>query len=206
MALTLVRHAKPLVDAGLCYGALDVAADPEATASVALSLAQSLTAGSHVYFSPLARCAQLSNALQTLRPELDYASEPGIREMNFGAWEGLRWGVIDPSELRAWTDDFAHYRCGGSGESTSMFIGRVYQALHNVGGSTAPDAHTVWITHAGVMRAIVWLRQQGFLTQFCCRSSQAYDPARWDAVVAADWPLDALGFGQCWQLELTGWP
>jgi alpha-ribazole phosphatase len=201
VALTLVRHAKPLVEAGLCYGALDVAADPEATSAAAQALAQRLAAQSRVYFSPLARCAQLASALQTLRPELRYTSESGIQEMNFGAWEGRKWDAIDPAELKSWTDDFAHYRCGGSGESTSMFIGRVYQALHNIGGSTAPDAHTVWITHAGVMRAIVWLRQQGLLSRSCRRSYPSYDPAHWDAVVAADWPQDALDFGQCWPVE-----
>ena len=31
MKLWLVRHAQPLVDAGVCYGRLDVAADPAAT-------------------------------------------------------------------------------------------------------------------------------------------------------------------------------
>lgn len=204
MALILVRHAKPLIEAGLCYGALDVAADPEANAAAAVALAQSLAAGSRVYFSPLARCAQFASALQALRPELHCTSEVGIREMDFGAWEGQRWDAIDPAELRAWTDDFAHYRCGGSGESTSLFTWRVYQTLQTIGHSTAPDSHTVWITHAGVMRATVWLRQQGFLTQSYRRSSQAYDPAHWGALSAADWPQDALGFGQRLQLEWTG--
>jgi alpha-ribazole phosphatase len=205
MALRLVRHAKPLIEAGLCYGVLNVAADPEANATAALALAQNLNSVSHVYFSPLIRCAQLSGALQVLRPELHYTSAPEIREMDFGAWEGQRWDAIDPEELKAWTDDFAHYRCGGSGESASIFTWRVYQALQMIGHSANPDTHTVWITHAGVMRATVWLRQQGFLSQSCRHSYQDYDPAHWDAMVAADWPQDVLDFGQCWQLEWTGW-
>lgn len=204
MALILVRHAKPLIEAGLCYGALDVAADPEANAAAAVALAQSLAAGSRVYFSPLARCAQFAGALQALRPELHCTGEVGIREMDFGAWEGQRWDAINPAELRAWTDDFAHYRCGGSGESTSLFTWRVYHALQKINRSANPDSHTVWITHAGVMRATVWLRQQGFLSRYYRCFYPNYDPADWGAMVAADWPQDALDFGQCWELELAG--
>ena len=39
MKLWLVRHAKPLVDEGVCYGASDLDADPEATLAAAQELA-----------------------------------------------------------------------------------------------------------------------------------------------------------------------
>ena len=199
MGLTLVRHAQPLVAQGICYGALDVPADALATDSAAQALAQWIPIDCQVAFSPLQRCAQLATALQHLRPKLRTTSQADLREMDFGAWEGQRWDSIAASELKAWTDDFAQYRCGGAGESTSIFVSRVYRALQGID----PAQPTLWITHAGVMRATVWLRQQGFLTRSYRHSYQDCGPARWDALAAADWPQDALGFGQHWQLD---WP
>ena len=49
MKLWLVRHAQPCVAAGVCYGALDVAAEPEATQSAALVLAKHLPTATAVW-------------------------------------------------------------------------------------------------------------------------------------------------------------
>jgi alpha-ribazole phosphatase len=50
--LWLLRHAHPLVDAGVCYGRLDVAADAVRTAQAAQDFSGLLPAGS-VRHSPL---------------------------------------------------------------------------------------------------------------------------------------------------------
>ena len=69
MKLWLVRHAQPLVNAGICYGRLDMAADVAATAECARQLAELLPAGIPVRTSPLQRCEHLAHALQALRPD-----------------------------------------------------------------------------------------------------------------------------------------
>jgi alpha-ribazole phosphatase len=70
--------------------------------------------------------------------------------MNFGAWEGQRWADIARAELDAWTADFWGYRVGGSGESVGAFMSRVAAAF-----DALPWAeNTLWITHAGVIRAV----------------------------------------------------
>lgn len=147
MTLWLARHAQPLVAAGVCYGALDVAADGPATQAAAHKLATVVPAGISVNSSPLQRCEQLAQALCALRPDLTFIFDPRLREMDFGDWEGQRWDAIGQSALEAWTTDFARHRPGG-GESVEMFMPRVAAAWDAVG--TQP---MLWITHAGVARA-----------------------------------------------------
>jgi hypothetical protein len=90
--------------------------------------------------------------------------EPDIAEMHFGAWEGQRWDDIARSELDAWTEDFAHYRCGSgsahsgaqSGESVHELLQRVARVLVQ----STQHSQLAWLTHAGVIRAVQWLLAQ----------------------------------------------
>ncbi len=175
MPLWLVRHAQPLVAPGVCYGALDVPAEPLATQQAAQNLAQVLPQGLQVLSSPLQRCERLAHVLQGLRPDLAYKTDPRLAEMNFGAWEGQTWDAIARSELDAWTDDFAHWRCGG-GENVQDFMARVAAVWDAYAANNQP---VVWITHAGVIRAATLLAQGQRTVQH-----------------AAQWPHDACGFGQ----------
>jgi alpha-ribazole phosphatase len=224
MKLWLARHAQPLIAAGICYGRLDVAADAGATAECARRLAFQLPAGIRVLASPLQRCRQLAQALQALRPDLVFQSDARLQEMDFGRWEGRAWDAIAQSELQAWTDDFAHYAVGLTGESVTAFMARVASALDGLGGEDSgwepvPQALTpvcaqterahssqarqlagqkgcalsfnqgaemLWITHAGVIRAVQLLAQG-------LRHIEH----------AGQWPLDAPNYGQWQTLE---WP
>lgn len=154
MRLWIARHATPLVAAGLCYGALDVQADEQATLRAAQSLAQVLPHGIAVFSSPLRRCRQLADALQALRPDLAHWPDPRLREMDFGLWEGRPWDSITAAAMQAWTDDFEHHRPGG-GESVSDFMQRVEQAWHD---TLEAGSDAAWITHAGVIRAVTLLQ------------------------------------------------
>jgi alpha-ribazole phosphatase len=196
MQLWLVRHARPLVEPGICYGALDVHADPHATALAATELAATVPIGSFVMHSPLQRCELLAQSFVGLRPDLASNPEPNLREMNFGAWEGQRWDHIAKAELQDWTDDFANYRCGGTGESTAQIIQRVHRALLSCIQNNVRLDHCathVWITHAGVMRAALWLHQRGAATL----GAQPLCPR------ADEWPRLALDSGQVLKLD---WP
>ena len=198
MKLWLVRHAQPLIDAGICYGRLDMAADAEATAECAAKLATQLPAGLRVVSSPLQRCEQLAQALQALRPDLAYKTDGQLQEMDFGQWEGCAWQDIPRAELEAWTDDFAHYQAGHDGESVTAFMARVgaaFDALTSPSqtltpalspGARAPEKSSVlWITHAGVIRAVELLAQG---VRHIERANQ--------------WPVEAPKYGQWRTLAL----
>ena len=179
MKLWLVRHAQPLIAAGVCYGRLDIAADAQATRHCAQALAQALPGGVVLVTSPLQRCEQLAQSLLGLRPDLTCKKEPRLQEMDFGDWEGRRWDAIGQSALDAWVADFARHRPGG-GESVQAFMQRVAAAWDELWEQTpVPVTDTVWITHAGVMRAATLL-QRG-LRQI----SQA-----------EQWPTATAGFGE----------
>ena len=63
-ALWLLRHAQPLIAPGVCYGQLDVPADPQHTLQAALRAGAALPRQAVVRHSPLQRCEQLAHALQ----------------------------------------------------------------------------------------------------------------------------------------------
>ena len=179
MTLWLARHAAPQVAPGICYGALDVPADPAATQAAALDLAKALPSGLLVRFSPLARCAQLAQALRDLRRDLHFESDGRLAEMNFGCYEGIAWDAIAADALRQWTDDFGRHRFGGI-ESANTVLARVasvWDTLETSGGQ-------VWLTHAGVIRAAILIAQG-------LRSVQS----------AQQWPKEAPAFGKWMTLE-----
>jgi alpha-ribazole phosphatase len=181
MRLWLVRHAPVLLAPGCCYGALDVAADAAASLATAQALAGILPQGLRVSTSPLQRCEQLTRALYGLRPDLMPETDARLREMNFGNWEGRRWDMIAQNEFDAWTADFASHAVGGHGETVRSVMTRVGEAFDELG-----DADTVWVTHAGIIRA-AQLLAQGIR-----------------AVERADqWPLEATACGQWRTLELS---
>jgi alpha-ribazole phosphatase len=154
MTFWLARHAQPCIAPGICYGAWDVAADPQATRAAAEKLAAVLPMGMCVTSSPLQRCELLTRYLYALRPDLVLHFDPRLREMDFGTWEGQRWDAIGQPALEAWTADFAQHRPGG-GESVQGFMQRVAEAWD--ARAAVDRGPTLWITHAGVIRACTLL-------------------------------------------------
>lgn len=182
MSLWLVRHAAPLVDAGLCYGRSDIAADARHTAQAARALAAALPRGIVVHTSLLQRCELLAQTLCGLRPDLALKTDPRLVEMDFGHWEGRPWQAIGAAAVDAWQADFAHHRPGG-GESVSSFMARVGHAFDE---ARAAGPSCVWITHAGVIRA----------ARLLARGVRCPADAR-------QWPTEAVGFGEWTTLEFA---
>lgn len=160
MNLWLARHAQPLIGAGICYGALDVAADTALTTAAAKSLAATLPANTICRVSPLRRCQQLGAALALIRPDLAITSstctDVRLAEMDFGCFEGQPWANIPKSAVDAWTADFGDHRFGGK-ESANEVLQRVKAALDEHAALQA--GNVLWITHAGVIRACSLLKQ-----------------------------------------------
>ncbi|WP_313311847.1 histidine phosphatase family protein [Pulveribacter sp.] len=175
--LWLVRHAQPEVALGICYGRLDLPADPAASRAAARALAQALPAEAiTVWHSPLQRCELLALELQGLRPNLAPKPEPRLLELDFGHWEGRGWQGIDRTALDAWASQLHEYAPGG-GEPLRAMLERVWQALQDA--RRLPCGDVVWITHAGVARCVAWLLAHG--------------PGR--APQAQEWPAAAPPFG-----------
>ncbi len=111
-----------------------------------------------------------------------------LREMDFGSWEGRRWRDIPQGEFEIWMQHFAEHAVGG-GESVQALMGRVALALEDthqrVLRSVEVTKDVVWITHAGVIRAVTLLMNG--VTEL--RSG-------------SQWPSEAPEFGQWCELTL----
>ena len=174
MTLWLARHAQPLIAPGICYGATDVAADPQATFDAAQALARVLPGGLAVCSSPLQRCELLTQCLRGLRPDLSYKTDLRLAEINFGRWEGQRWDAIPEAAYDDWTRDFGNH-CFGGAESSNGVLQRVASAWDE---AQRAGRDMVWITHAGVIRAATLI----------ARGVRQVDQA-------SQWPSEAPAFG-----------
>ena len=184
MKLWLLRHARVMVPTGICYGASEVLADARAAEEAAQRFAGWPASGSRVWVSPASRTQQLATALLNKRTDLQGPHvDPRLREMDFGKWEMQPWSEIPRGAIEAWTADFAHHRFGGN-ESTQDVIDRVAQALEAVLAQGVLE--TVWITHAGVIRAV----------QYLLSGEHRIIGS------ANDWPVDAPAMGEWLGLNL----
>lgn len=177
-SLWLLRHAQPLIAPGVCYGQLDVPAEPSATLQAGMRFAAAMPRGARVRTSPLQRCEQLAQALQA--PEALLTTDARLQEMHFGRWEGQSWNDIGRAAVDAWSQDL-YTHAPGDGESLAAMLARVRSALleswqHD---SRLGSRDVVWVTHAGVIRCVQWLLRYGHA-----------QPS------SADWQLPAPSFGQ----------
>ena len=192
LELWLVRHARPVIAPGICYGSTDVAADATHTAHSAAGLWQALNAQSasgnttehipwQVWASPLQRAQTLAQALHAASGHtLHWHTDARLAEMDFGTWEGRAWAELGADAFAPWMDNFAHHRVGG-GDSVVQFMARIGQAWQHTRQQCHAQGHTraVWLTHAGVIRAMrLW--HQGITC-----------PA-----TAQDWPANAPHYGE----------
>lgn len=159
MKLWLLRHARVTLEAGLCYGASDVPADPDLTRQAAEAAASLLPPGLPVRVSGLGRAQQLARELHPLRADLGVpATDPRLNEMDFGQWELQRWDAIPRAAFDTWMADFAQHRFGGA-ECTQQIIERVADAMEELREQSVAEA--VWVTHAGVIRAAQYVAAHG---------------------------------------------
>ncbi|MEI7429429.1 MAG: alpha-ribazole phosphatase family protein [Betaproteobacteria bacterium] len=142
MQLFLIRHPRPLIDAGICYGQLDV--DCEDPQAVAEQLKRSLPAGTPIISSPLQRARKLALALDS-QAQIDER----LIEINFGEWEGQPWANINRADLDAWAADVLDFTPPG-GESVADLQRRAIDFV-----STLETPRVALVTHAGILRALL---------------------------------------------------
>lgn len=147
--LYLLRHTRVAWPPGLCYGQSDVPlADtfPQELAAIRAAWPAELT-DCRVRCSPLSRCVRLAEGLG-----LSYQVDARLMELNFGQWEGKAWDDLPPEELNPWMEDFVEQAPPG-GESYQQLAVRAAAAWAD-GQAEGPGEPWLWVTHAGVIRAM----------------------------------------------------
>lgn len=123
----------------------DVPADLSDTA--ALARLDAFLPDAPVISSDLSRAIATADAIQGARPRLPHA--PGLREINFGAWELKTAGEIealDPDLARVYWDDPVTYSPPG-GETFDALSSRVEAALSDL----SDHAELIAVAHFGVI-------------------------------------------------------
>lgn len=145
MEVYLIRHTQVAVGQQVCYGQtdIDVASSFKAEAAAYdLALPRDFDA---VYSSSLSRCTRLATYLD--RGEVIPTDQ--IKELNFGAWEGLRWDEINPLALQDWMGNFVDIK-PPQGENLSEMYLRVASFLDEL--RAKGDQKVLVVAHAGVIR------------------------------------------------------
>jgi alpha-ribazole phosphatase len=124
MRITLIRHPRPLIEPGVCYGRLDIPLHPSAGAEVARIAAHPMLGGvARVWTSPARRCQVLADAIAAAR-SVPLTVDARLQELDFGTWEALAWDSVAPEELDRWVASPLSFAPPG-GETGAALIARV---------------------------------------------------------------------------------
>jgi alpha-ribazole phosphatase len=156
MRLYLVRHARPVVPQGVCYGSTNLAVDPDHQQSVLMHLMSILPARTPVFSSPLQRCRSLATGLALALDSGEPAFDARLAEMDFGTWEMQAWDAIPRVEIDAWAADLATYRPGG-GECL-LDVARRVRSFREDLCARELDCVVV-VAHAGTIRLLLAAQQ-----------------------------------------------
>ena len=109
-----------------------------------------------VVSSDLLRARQTAEEIVAARPSVALRLDPNLREIALGAWEGLPYDEArnqQPEAFDAWQRDPIRGAPPG-GETALMLQKRVVQAFERW-RQTQSDMTQVWVTHGGVVSALL---------------------------------------------------
>ncbi len=121
----------------------------------AVRLGASLPTLDALYSSPLTRAADTANAIAS-QQSLDVTLEPGLKEIGFGAWEGM----TKPEIAEKYPDEYEDFRNGsdaargGTGETFAGVRRRMAASMDNIIGRH-PGENVGVVSHGGATRAWV---------------------------------------------------
>lgn len=147
MNIYLIRHTRPAVATGICYGQTDldvVDSFHQEAAVIKNCLPETI---SNVYSSPLLRCRKLAEHLF----DHPVSFHDDLKELHCGDWEMQHWDEIPRTELKPWMDDFVYARVPG-GESYQDLFTRTVQRYETIRAAAMPAAI---VAHGGVLRSIL---------------------------------------------------
>lgn len=180
-----VRHG-PTGATGM-LGHLDREADLSDGAALA-RLSAALPEGAPVVSSDLRRAAATADAIARGRPRLP--PDPALREIDFGAWDGLAFEAVEDQALlrRFWDEPGAVAPPGG--ESWDAFVARVAPAVDRLLALGAP--HVIAVAHLGVILAQVQRARRLSAYEAFGHRLEPLSVTRVRAAGAA-WSVEALG-------------
>lgn len=148
MDIYLIRHSKPDITDGICYGQADILPDSSFDQTV-LAIKEKL-AGAQldaVFSSPLKRCSLLGEKLGC-----EIRRDDRLMEVSFGDWELKPWSGIDQQAVINWGN---HYITAAppNGETFHQLYNRVMSFWQDI--SQQQYQRPAIITHSGVIRAIL---------------------------------------------------
>ena len=152
MQILLIRHPKPKIASGICYGSSDIAAEPLALSSAFAWLDHYLPENAQIISSPLSRCAQLAAQL-CLRGQRTLKLDARLAERCCGAWELQPWSSIARHEIDAWAQDFMDYAASGA-ETVRQLQTRVLAAWASQQAHTQSQTKAL-LTHAGPIQILL---------------------------------------------------
>lgn len=150
LTLYLIRHTRPDIAPGICYGQLDIGV-ADSFAEEAKAVAHWLPPVDLVLTSPLQRCQKLA---EHLAQHGELRSDDRLMEKHFGSWEGKSWDDIPRAELDAWAADVMGHAPAG-GESAQQLMHRTQQLLRDV--MQLPQRRIAIVAHGGSIRALLAL-------------------------------------------------
>lgn len=145
--MILVRHTRPAVAPGVCYGRTDLEL-ADSFCEEARRVIENLRPCEVLVTSPLQRCRRLAEKIAS-EFGIKWQIDERLQEIDFGAWEGRAWSEISKSELDEWAKNFMHARPHG-GESVASLRERSLNAVSDY--RSARRSHIV-VTHSGVIKA-----------------------------------------------------
>jgi alpha-ribazole phosphatase len=153
MKLWLIRHTRPAIGEGICYGASDIGLPDTFPADAQALLAAVDSQPETVYSSPLQRCARLAALLATRLASRNTAPvlDARLQEMNFGRWELQPWSSLDRDELDRWADRPLDWRAPGGETARELWL-RACAFIEELQASGLSSACVV--SHGGVLRML----------------------------------------------------
>ncbi|MEM0923032.1 MAG: histidine phosphatase family protein [Pseudomonadota bacterium] len=142
--MIFLRHPKPKIAPGVCYGRSDIGLTESATSEIAAAVKRLPRIG-HLVSSPATRCQRLASAIARYHG-VTLQTDPSLAELDFGRWELCHWDEIPRTESDPWAADPWRVAPPG-GETFAQLHARLGAALADL----SEDA--VIVTHAGPIRA-----------------------------------------------------
>jgi len=154
----LIRHTE-VADASArrYYGSTDVDLSRRGEQQAQLLADYLALHGIKAVFSSNLKRAKCPAILLAQKLKLDHCIEPGLRELNFGSWEGLSFEEMlerNPQLYQDWmrmSPDF----CFPQGESLAQFHQRVMPAFRKIVARPDIDSPVAVFTHGGVIKLIL---------------------------------------------------
>jgi alpha-ribazole phosphatase len=146
MKLLLIRHPPAAIAPGICYGRRDLALADEGDAeAVAEEVARHEVR--LVWSSPATRCL-VPARMAAARANAALRIDARLQELDFGAWEGMRWDDVPRASLDDWATDPQGFAPPG-GENGAALLARIGAFWCDLG-----DADCAVITHGGPLRIL----------------------------------------------------